>query len=197
VPENPRSRRPDAQPPAQGGREAALLAAAADTERHVARAGWDQPMRMFALVPNALLAEREPSMGEQLASADPDGFTAVEQDGLPSSSHVESVLARVAWPPDVAGVALTLERVVVPPEAERDLPSDPEEATEALARHPDRRDVRLTVAVERGGSSVCLLRQRQYDSDDAVAVGPDLAPGVVHALFMTLEDDAVAPESGS
>jgi hypothetical protein len=146
-------------------------------------------MRMFALVPTALLVEREPTMSEQLATADPEGFTSVEQDGLPTSSNVESVLARVAWPAEVAGVALALERIVVPPEAEHDLPSDPEEATDALSRHPDRRDVRLLVAVERGGSSVCLLRQREHDSDDAVAVGSDLAPGLVHALFATLQDE--------
>jgi len=146
-------------------------------------------MRMFALVPTALLAEREPAMSEQLATAAPDGFTAVEQEGLPSSNDVESVLARVAWPAEVAGVALALERIVVPPEAERDLPSDPQEATEALSRHPDRRDVRLMVAVERGGSSICLLRQREHDDDDAVAVGTDLAPGLMHALFMALEDE--------
>jgi len=146
-------------------------------------------MRMFALVPTALLAEREPSMSEQLASADPEGFTSVEQDGLPTSTNVESVLARVAWPAEVAGVALALERMVVPPEAERDLPSDPDAATEALSGHPGRRDVRLLVAVERTGSSICLLRQREHDSDDAVAVGADLAPGLVHALFSTLQDD--------
>lgn len=170
--------------------EAALTAAAVDTERHVARAGWDQPMRMFALVSTALLREREPSMSDQLSSADPEGFTAVEQEGLPASSHVESTLARVAWPAEVTGVAVALERIVVPPEAERDLPSESEEAAEALSRHPDRRDVRLLVAVERGGASICLLRQREHDSDDAVARGADIAPGLVHALFMTLEDDA-------
>jgi len=144
---------------------------------------------MFALVPTAMLLEREPSMREQLATADPAGFTAVEQEDLPTSNDVESVLARVAWPPEVAGVALALERIVVPPEAERDLPSDPQEATEALSRHPDRRDVRLMVAVERAGSSICLLRQREHDTDDAVAVGADLAPGLVHALFTTLQDE--------
>lgn len=165
-----------------------LTAAAADTERHVARAGWDQPPRMFALVRNALLLEREPSMAEQLREAEPAGYTAVEQDGLPRTTDLESLLARVGWPEEVAGVALAVERIVVPPEAERDLPRSRDAATEQLAAHPDRKDVRLLVAVTRDGGSVCLLRQRDHDDDDAVAVGQDIAPGLVHALRVTLED---------
>ena len=47
--------------------------------------------------------------------------------------------------------------------------------------------MRLLVAVLRDGTSVCLLRQREHDADDAVATGPDLAPGVVAALKATFE----------
>lgn len=145
---------------------------------------------MFALVSNALLAQREPSMSEQLNGADPDGFTAVEQEGLPTTSDIESMLARVAWPQEVAGVALAIERIVVPPEAERDLPEDSEGATAALMDHPGRQDVRILAAVIRGSESICLLRQRQHDADENVAIGNDIAPGLVHALNATLLDDA-------
>ena len=75
-----------------------------------------------------------------------------------------------------------------PPEAERDLPGDADAAVEALAQHPDRQDVRLVAAVLRDGTSVCLIRQRAHDADDAVATGPDLAPGLVAALRATFED---------
>ena len=85
-------------------------------------------------------------------------------------------------------MALAVERIVVPPEAERDLPENPEQAVEALAAHPDRQDVRLLVAVTRDGRSRCLLRQRAHDSDDKVAIGDDIAPGLVHALRATLQD---------
>ena len=64
----------------------------------------------------------------------------------------------------------------MPPEAERDLPDDPERAVEQLAAHADRRDVRLVVGVLRDGSAMCALRQRLHDDDAAVAVGPDLVP---------------------
>ncbi|MGB3829803.1 MAG: PPA1309 family protein [Ornithinimicrobium sp.] len=185
---------PDRSPPAPHIPEA-LRVAAVDTERHVSRAGWDQSPRMFALVPNALLAEREPSMSEQLDTADPAGFTAVEQEGLPTTSDIESMLARVAWPAEVAGVALAIERIVVPPEAERDLPADAEAAATALMEHPDRQDVRILAAVIRDGSSICLLRQRQHDSDAHVALGADIAPGLVHALSTTLLGDETSPVS--
>ena len=94
----------------------------------------------------------------------------------------------MAWPEAVRGAAIAVERIVVPPAAERDLPEDPDEAVEALTRHPDRQDVRLLAAVLRGGRSVCLLRQRAHDTDDHVAVGEDIAPGLVHALAATFED---------
>ena len=78
--------------------------------------------------------------------------------------------------------------MVVPPEAERELPSRGDDAVDHLAAHPDRKDVRLVVAVLRDGTSICLLRQRDHDSDDAVATGKDIAPGLVEALKATFED---------
>ncbi|MGN6612186.1 MAG: PPA1309 family protein [Angustibacter sp.] len=172
-----------------------LTRALLETERHVAEAGWDQPPRLFALVRTAALLEREPSLRGQLdpgtvaaADADSGHLIAVEQEGLPVTSNLESMLRQMAWGPDVDGVALTVERLVVPPEAERDLPSRPEDAVEHLAKHPQREDVRLTVAVLRSGEHQCGLRQRQHDEPGSVAVGPELVPGLVAALAATLED---------
>ena len=59
----------------------------------------------------------------------------------------------------------------------------------AVAEHPGRADVRLLVAVTRDGSARCLLRQRDHDSDDRVALGDDIAPGLVHALRATFSGD--------
>lgn len=179
------SSEPQSQPSAEP-----LAVAALETERHVAAAGWDQNPRLFALVETASLVAREPQLATGLDTADraPGALTAIEQEGFAPTSSIESMLGRMAWPETVDGVALALERVVVPPEAERDLPRDPEEAVEALAAHPDRQDVRLLVAVHRDGRAVCLLRQRANDRDDRVATGEDIAPGLVHALRATLED---------
>lgn len=163
-----------------------LTQAAADTERHVARLGWDQAPRLFALVRTDSLREAEPALRAELAASPPDGLTSIEQEGLRKTSNIESLLGTLGWPDAVDGAAIALERVVVPPEAERDLPLSPTAATEALAAHPARKDVRLLAAVLRSGESVCLLRQRDHDSDDAVAVGKDIAPGLVAALRATL-----------
>ena len=180
-----------------------LVTSALETERHVAAAGWDQPPRLFALVRTAGLLEREPQLraelghspespdspdGQDAAADEEDALTAIEQEGLPNTSSLESLLAQLAWPDEVDGVALAVERIVVPPEAENNLPDDPEQAAEALATHPDRKDVRLLVAVLRDGESACLLRQRDHDTDDRVASGPDIAPGLVQALSATLQD---------
>ena len=165
-----------------------LRAAVVETERHVAGFGWDQPPRLFALVRTEALIAREPGLAAQLGRPGPDELTAVEQDGLAPTSSVESMLGTMAWPPEVDGAAMALERVVVPPEAERDLPADPEQAVEQLAAHAARRDVRLVVGVLRDGTAMCALRQREHDEDTAVAVGPDLVPGLVHALLATFAD---------
>ncbi|QDO90234.1 hypothetical protein FNH13_05790 [Ornithinimicrobium ciconiae] len=163
-----------------------LTKAAADTERHVARLGWDQAPRLFALVRTDSLMEAEPTLRAELEQAPADGLTSIEQEGLRKTSNIESLLGTLGWPEAVDGVAIALERIVVPPEAERDLPLSPTAATEALAAHPTRKDVRLVAAVLRSGESVCLLRQREHDSDDAVAIGKDIAPGLVEALRATL-----------
>lgn len=167
-----------------------LAIAALDTERHVAAAGWDQNPRLFALVPTAELVAAQPDLAAGLGPADraEGALSAVEQEGLPLSSSLEQLLGRIAWPETVAGAAIVVERIVVPPAAERDLPGDPEEATAALAAHPDRADVRILAAVTRDGRSICLLRQRAHDRDDRVAQGTDIAPGLIAALRATFID---------
>ncbi len=170
-----------------------LTRVAVEVESYVAERTWDQRPRLFALVPTADLlaatdgaAEAGQPAGDDPAHS-PDDLSAVEQDWDPGAD-LESELARIAWPESVAGVALAIERIVVPPAAERDLPPDPDAALAALAAHPDRRDVRLVAAVTRAGARTCLLRQRAYDSADMVASGPEIASGLLDALAATLVD---------
>lgn len=165
-----------------------LTLAALDTERHVARSGWDQPVRLFALVPTAELLMHEPHLADGLALHDgvTGALSAVEQDELPEAAGLEELLGQIAWPEQVAGCALAVERIVVPPDAERDLPEDADAALREVAEHAQRSDVRLLVAVTRDGAARCLLRQRAHDSDDRVALGEEIAPGLVHALRATL-----------
>lgn len=165
-----------------------LTQAALDIERHVAASGWDQPPRMYALVRTGELARREPDLAPDLADQPPQALSAIEQEDLPDATDLEAMLAQIAWGPDIDGVSLVVERIVVPPAAEQDLPDDPEEVVRRLAAHRERRDVRLLVAVLRDGSTCALLRQRAHDSDDQVAIGADIAPGLAQALAATLRD---------
>ncbi len=164
-----------------------------ELERHVARGGWDGPLRVFALIRTAEAIAADPSLREQLppdlvatADADPASITAVEQEGLPDGDSIEEVLGRITWPPSVHGAAVVVERFVVPPEAERDLPDDPDAALRLLLAHPERQDVRLAVGVLRDGTSSCAVRSRAADEDFSVGTGPDVAPGLVAALLDTL-----------
>lgn len=175
--------------------EQALGRAVRELERHVARGGWDAPMRVFALIRTAEAMSRDPSLAEQLppdlvatAATDPTHITSVEQEDLPDADGLEQLLARIAWPDAVDGAALVCERVVVPPDVERELPSDPDEAVEALMAHPQREDVRLAVGVLRDGTTSCALRTRRNDDDLAVGTGPNLVPGLTAALTATLRD---------
>ena len=55
----------------------ALVASLMEIERHVAGLGWDQPARLFALVPTVELIEAEPQLAEHLTGgADP------QRDGM-------------------------------------------------------------------------------------------------------------------
>lgn len=165
-----------------------------ELERYVARGGWDGPVRVFALIRTADALARDPSLRDQLppdlvasAEADPEHVTSVEQEGLPESDTIDELLGRLAWPETVDGAAVVVERVVVPPDAERDLPDDPDEALQQLLAHPAREDVRMAAGVLRSGHSACALRTRRHDDDGAVASGSDLVPGLVAALRATLE----------
>ena len=176
-------------------RAESVLRTVRELEQHVSGGGWDGPLRLFALVRTVGALERDPSLAAQLpadvvaaAQEDPEHLTAVEQEGIPESDTVETLLGRITWPSTVDGAALVLERVVVPPEAEDGLPDDEAEATVYLQNHPQRRDVRLAAAVLRDGTRGCAVRTRDHDADDRVAVGPDLVPGLVSALQTTLED---------
>jgi len=175
-------------------RQESLLRAVRELEHHVASGGWDGPVRLFALIRTVDALERDPGLEAQLpidvvaaAYADPEHLTAVEQEDLPPASSLEELLGRIAWPHTVDGAALVTERVVVPPEVEQQIPDDEAEAVEWLAAHPARRDVRLAAGVLRDGIRGCAVRARDHDSDDRVAVGPDLVPGLAAALAATLE----------
>lgn len=172
----------------------ALAFAVREVERHVAAAGWDGPVRVFALVRTSVALGAEPSLAAQMAPdvlaaarTTPWHLTSVEQEGLPDADDLEELLAGLGWPATVDGAVVTVERVVLPPAAEQGMPADPDEALRYLMAHPDRTDVRLAVGVLRGGASWCAVRTRAFDADEQVAQGARVVPALVDAVRSTLE----------
>ena len=103
------------------------------------------------------------------------------------AADLEDLLGRLAWPQTVDGVALAVERVVLPTEAEREAAAipDPQERLAFLSARPDREDVRMVVGVLRTGESWCAVRSRTRDSADRVVSGDMLVPGLIEALGST------------
>jgi hypothetical protein len=167
----------------------ALRAAVLELEQHAAESGWDQPARLFALVPTDELVANEPALAEMLGfepGADLRGsITPIEQDELPPEASLEELLLQMAWPEEVHGTAVVVERLVLPPSV-GELPADPSAAQELAATHPDREEVRMVAGATRTGSTYCALRLRSHDDDFAVLEGPDLVPALLELLLGTL-----------
>ena len=171
----------------------ALRSAVREIERHVAESGWDQPARLYALVPTSDLVAREPRLAQAMG-LDPsrgDGagsLTPVEQDHVPADQALEEVLAGIVWPAEVFGAAAVVERLVLPPSADAELPEDAEAAERFAAEHPDRQEVRLVAAATRDGSTYCALRLREHDDAASVVEAPDLVPALLELVRGTLEN---------
>ena len=164
----------------------ALAAAVMEIERHAAQAGWDQPARLFALVDTSRLVDREPQLAGTLGDAE---LTPVEQDGLAPGRALEDQLATISWPETVDGCAAMVERLVLPPDVEAELPDEPEAAASYVAEHPDRQEVRIVAAALRSGASFCALRLRAHDDDESVLGGEDLVPALLELVRGTLEGE--------
>jgi hypothetical protein len=160
-----------------------------DLERHSAAAGWDAQPRLYALVETAELRRQEPELADELdIPADVDSIAALEQPPPAGSDEnpIEDLLGTIAWPEAVGGCALVVERIVLPPDAEVEMPDDGVDPW--AAEHPRREDVRVVVGVLRDGSRHSALRLRGHDDDDEVLSGPDLVPALADALAATLVD---------
>jgi hypothetical protein len=169
-----------------------LTRAVLEIDEYTSGLGWDQPARLFALVDTVRLRTDEPELAAQLglddgAAAAP--LTPVEQDEIPSGTPLDEFLATIAWPGAVAGCAMTVERLMLPPSAEASVPGGLDEAGLAdwVAAHPDRQEVRMTVAVLRDGTRESALRLRDKDSSSEVLTGAGLVPGLAEALSATFE----------
>ncbi|MFD2688293.1 PPA1309 family protein [Streptomyces phyllanthi] len=170
-----------------------LTRAVLEIDEYASGLGWDQPARLFALVDTARLRAQEPSLAAQLGLEDESGtagLTPIEQDEIPTGKPLDEFLGTIAWPDAVVGCALTVERLMLPPSAEESVPQGLSEKKLAawVAEHPDRQEVRMTVAVLRDGARESALRLREKDSPTEVLTGSDLVPGLAEALVATFAD---------
>ena len=114
-------------------RQIALAHVVIDIEKAASVVGWDHAPSLYALVHTAMLLE-QPDLPDELKDAlrkEWDGtdehLSAIIQEDF-QGDDLEEMLAHLAWPPSVVGAALSVERVIVPPEVEAQAPADPEEA---------------------------------------------------------------------
>lgn len=91
-------------------------------------------------------------------------MSAVEQPWDSSGEDVLADLARISWPEDVAGAAISVQRVLEPEQ-----------------------DLRLTAGAMRDQRVATAVRYRSHDTDADVAVGPGIAPRLERALWDTLQ----------
>ncbi|WP_341928057.1 PPA1309 family protein [Nocardioides psychrotolerans] len=170
----------------------ALASAVLEIESHIAEGGWDQPARLYALVPTAQLVEHEPALASMMGlddSSEQGSLTAIEQDQLDPTVELERALESIVWPPNVHGCAAVVERLVLPPDVDDDIPEDQTAAQEFAREHPDRQEVRIVAGTTRDGSTYCALRLRAHDDDQSVVGGIDLVPGLLGLLSATLTDE--------
>jgi hypothetical protein len=167
-----------------------LRAAVLELETHASEAGWDQPGRLYALVPTSDLLAREPVLAAAMGldAAATGGLTPVEQDDVAVDVSLETTLRRIMWPAEVFGCAAVVERLVLPTSADSDLPADPEVAEQYAADHPDREEVRIVAGATRDGSTYCALRMRSHDDPQSIMEAPDLVPALLELLRDTLEN---------
>ncbi|MFB7846109.1 PPA1309 family protein [Streptomyces sp. NPDC056053] len=170
-----------------------LTVAVLEIDEYISGLGWDQPARLFALVDTTKLRSQEPGLAAQLGLDDSEApassLTPIEQDELPPGTALDEFLATIAWPDAVIGCAMSVERLMLPPSAEASVPEGLSDAqlTKWVARHPERQEVRMTVAVLRDGTRESAVRLRAKDTPSEVRTGAGLVPGLADALAATFE----------
>lgn len=170
-----------------------LSGVVAEIDEELARHSWGQPVRLFALVASDELIENEPALAAELELV-PGTITSVEQDGFDPEVSVEQLLPQIAWPDEVLGAAVAVERLILPPATEASLTRNTDESGlgAAVAGHDERIDVRVITAVTRQGEELTLLRLGSpYDQSITGSPAERLAPDLTDLLHATFSLDGV------
>lgn len=147
--------------------------------------GWDGPPQLFALVETAELLKVQPELADRLDLEPGEGLTAVDQGELPDED-IGALLPGIVWPEAVAGCALAMVRITLPPEVEEQIPEEGDVIAWATA-HPLHEELKIVVGVLRDGSRHAVLRIRRHEED--LLSAEDLVPDLTEALAQTLLPD--------
>jgi hypothetical protein len=163
-----------------------LVACLAEIDRYIDLVGWDQPGRLFALVPTVELAAAVPDLLDEVGAWDQtsDHLFGIEQDGFEIDGHLSARLAELAWTEEVVGCALAVERTLWTVEYEGQLPAEPARVGEFEVMHPERQGLWIVAGALRDGRGHCLARSGRHPGQ--LLSSPHLAPGLVEALAATL-----------
>ena len=123
---------------------------------------------------------------------DPDALVAalielgrhVGRNGWDTPPDLTRDLAHLEWPEMVYGCALATVRMFLPSTTDVELPADPEAAAAAVARHPQRQEIRVVVGADRAANRHGLARLAAQPKE--LLGAPGLVPGLAAALAHTL-----------
>ncbi|WP_232835681.1 PPA1309 family protein [Actinocorallia populi] len=147
--------------------------------------GWDGPPQLFALVETSELLRVQPELADELGLEAGAGLTAVDQGELPDED-IGALLPGIVWPESVAGCALAMVRITLPPEVEEQIPAEGDAVAWASA-HPLHEELKIVVGVLRDGTRHAVLRIRRHE--DELLSAEDLVPDLAEALAQTLLPD--------
>src|SRR5680860_1374443 len=88
---------------------------------------------------------------------------------------------------EIESRAAVVERLVLPPDANGNMPEEPSAAQEYAASHPGRQEVRIVAGATRDGATYCALRPKSHDDAISVVESTDLVPALLQLLLSTLE----------
>lgn len=147
----------------------ALKAVVTEVEEHVAREGWDQPVRLFALMRTADVLASHP----HLSLVPEMEYTSLEQEI--GSQDIAELFSVIEWDAQVVGAVVAAERIVA--DSAADTSSAP------VAGH----EVRMVCAVLRNGATASALRYRDHDDPSLVAIGENVVPQLADALLASFD----------
>lgn len=174
-------------------KEISLITAVIELEQLANETGWDQSPQLYALVKTreiidklTFLTDEEHQALTQTTLVNPEHLFSIYQDQM--DNPIEK-LHTVYFDEEVAGVALVMERIMIPADAETAIPEEEQARDQYLLSHHQREDIRMAVGVLRSGETWCAIRSRSHDDDKLVAQGPTLIPEVIKALAETLKPE--------